>query len=171
MATSTTACPIIRPSDANFTAAAWSRIFNERRDENDNYNTEDDSIRRVGDSARLPAAIARPRTVEEVAEAIEIARCEGLRIAVRSGAHSWAAWSVRRDALVIDLVDYCETGYDSATGIAWASPRVTSRQFNDFLRGEGRFFPGGHDPDVGLGGFLLQGGMGWVCRVSHFFLR
>ena len=26
-------------------------------------------------------------------------------------------------------------------------------------------FPGGHCPDVGLGGFLLQGGMGWNCRV------
>ena len=27
------------------------------------------------------------------------------------------------------------------------------------------FFAGGHCPDVGLGGFLLQGGMGWNCKV------
>jgi FAD/FMN-containing dehydrogenase len=25
-------------------------------------------------------------------------------------------------------------------------------------------FAGGHCPDVGLGGFLLQGGMGWNCK-------
>ena len=28
-------------------------------------------------------------------------------------------------------------------------------------------FPGGHCPNVGLGGFLLEGGMGLVCRVSE----
>jgi FAD/FMN-containing dehydrogenase len=28
-------------------------------------------------------------------------------------------------------------------------------------------FPGGHCPDVGLGGFVLQGGMGWNCKVSE----
>ena len=27
----------------------------------------------------------------------------------------------------------------------------------------GRFFPGGHCPTVGIGGFLLQGGQGWNC--------
>ena len=33
-----------------------------------------------------------------------------------------------------------------------------------FLAARGRFFAGGHCPTVGLGGFLLQGGMGWNCR-------
>ena len=33
-----------------------------------------------------------------------------------------------------------------------------------FLAARGRFFPGGHCPTVGLGGFLLQGGQGWNAR-------
>ncbi|KAK4539200.1 hypothetical protein LTR36_001158 [Oleoguttula mirabilis] len=35
---------------------------------------------------------------------------------------------------------------------------------NDVLNPRGYMFPGGHCPDVGLGGFLLQGGMGWNCK-------
>lgn len=46
------------------------------------------------------------------------------------------------------------------------SPSVTGHQLNSFLHEKGLLFRGGHCPDVGLGDFLLQGGMGWVCRVS-----
>ena len=37
---------------------------------------------------------------------------------------------------------------------------------NGLLLQHGFMFPGGHCPDVGLGGFLLQGGMGWNCKAS-----
>ena len=33
-----------------------------------------------------------------------------------------------------------------------------------YLEERGRFFPGGHCPTVGIGGFLLQGGQGWNAR-------
>ncbi len=33
-----------------------------------------------------------------------------------------------------------------------------------YLDARGRFFPGGHCPTVGIGGFLLQGGQGWNAR-------
>lgn len=44
---------------------------------------------------------------------------------------------------------------------------ATGKELNDALAVHGLFFPGGHCPDVGLGGFLLQGGMGWNCAVSN----
>lgn len=52
------------------------------------------------------------------------------------------------------------------------SPAITAGELNDFLaaQGEGRMFPGGHHPHVGLGGFLLQGGMGWNAKVSELSL-
>jgi hypothetical protein len=37
---------------------------------------------------------------------------------------------------------------------------------NTFLAEKGVMFAGGHCPDVGLGGFLLQGGRGWNCKVG-----
>ena len=37
-------------------------------------------------------------------------------------------------------------------------------ELSPYLESYGRFFPGGHCPTVGLGGFLLQGGQGWNAR-------
>ena len=84
---------------------------------------------------------------------------------MRAGGHSWAAWSVRDDALLIDLGRMREMTYDPATGIATASPAVKGgAELTPFLTSHGRAFPGGHCPSVGIGGFLLQGGQGWNSR-------
>ena len=46
-----------------------------------------------------------------------------------------------------------------------ASPAVKGGvELGPFLEERGRFFPGGHCPTVGIGGFLLQGGQGWNAR-------
>ncbi|KAH9907509.1 FAD-binding domain-containing protein [Xylariomycetidae sp. FL2044] len=134
-----------------FYEAAWGRVFNRRRDDK---NT----------TQRTPRAVVRASTPEHVRRAVELAGREGCRVSVRSGGHSWAAWSVRRDAVLIDLGELKHVAYDRDTKIATCSPSTTGEQLNEFLEGEGRLFAGGHCPDVGLGGFLLQGGMGWVCR-------
>ena len=97
--------------------------------------------------------------------AVLLARESGWQVAVRSGGHSWAQWSVRADALVIDLGGLHEIAYDEATGIATASPSVQGgAELAPYLEARGRFFPGGHCPTVGIGGFLLQGGQGWNAR-------
>ena len=44
--------------------------------------------------------------------AVLLARERGWQVAVRSGGHSWAQWSVRTDALVIDLGALRELAYD-----------------------------------------------------------
>ena len=96
---------------------------------------------------------------------VRLARERGWQVAVRSGGHSWAQWSVRDDALVIDLGGLQELSYDDATGIVSASPAVQGgAELAPYLDARGRFFPGGHCPTVGIGGFLLQGGQGWNCR-------
>ena len=84
---------------------------------------------------------------------------------MRGGGHSWAVWSLRDDALLIDLGGLREMTFDPATGIATASPSIKGgAEFTPFLTGHGRVFTGGHCPGVGLGGFLLQGGQGWNSR-------
>ena len=114
---------------------------------------------------RQPAAVVRPTTEAEVVEAVRLARERGWQVAVRSGGHSWAQWSVRSDALVIDLGALRELSYDDTTGIVTASPAVQGgAELAPYLAERGRFFPGGHCPTVGIGGFLLQGGQGWNCR-------
>lgn len=133
--------------EAGFEDARVDRIFN----------------RRLTD--RQPAAVVRPETESDVVAAVRLARDRGWQVAVRSGGHSWAQWSVREDALVIDLGGLQELEYDESTGVVTASPAV--RGGNDlapYLEARGRFFVGGHCPTVGIGGFLLQGGQGWNAR-------
>ncbi|HEY3882655.1 MAG TPA: FAD-dependent oxidoreductase [Trebonia sp.] len=138
---------LIRAGDRDFAGAAVSRIFNQRRPE------------------RTPAAVLLAADTADVAAGVRLARAEGLRVAVRAGGHSWAAWSLRDDTLLIDLAAFTGLSYDDATGIVTAGPAVRGGlDLDPFLAARGRFFAGGHCPTVGLGGFLLQGGMGWNCR-------
>lgn len=83
---------------------------------------------------------------------MELANEMKLRVSIRSGGHSWAVWSVRDEALLIDLGKLKHFEFDDATGIVKASPSVTGHEINTFLATKGRMFAGGHCPDVGLGG-------------------
>lgn len=143
--------PITWRSDSSkeeYERARVGRVFNHRRPN------------------RFPIAVVQAEKEEHVQQAVQIAQRLNLRVSVRSGGHSWAAWSVRDDAILIDFGNYKQIDLDETTGVVRVSPSVTGTELNTLLKDKGLMFPGGHCPDVGLGGFLLQGGMGWVCRAS-----
>lgn len=136
------------PGDPGFEEACFGRVFNHRRP-----------------SDRRPAAVLEAASEQDVVEGVRLAVERGWQVSVRSGGHSWAVWSVRGDALLIDLGNFRELAYDPATGIATATPSVKGGdELNPYLGEFGRFFNGGHCPSVGIGGFLLQGGQGWNAR-------
>ncbi len=136
---------LVRPEDSGFREAAVGRIFNARKPD------------------RSPAAVLRAASPEDVVAGVRLARRNGWTVSVRSGGHSWAGWSVRDGALLIDLGAMRELRY--AGGIAVASPAVNGgEELTPFLARHGRLFTGGHCASVGLGGFLLQGGQGWNSR-------
>jgi hypothetical protein len=138
---------LLRPGADGFDDAARSRIFNARQ------------------PARRPAAILRAAGEADVAAGVRLARAEGLKVAVRAGGHSWPAWSLRDDTLLIDLAAFTAMSYHDGTGIVTAGPAVRGGlDLDPFLAARDRFFAAGHCPTVGIGGFLLQGGMGWNCR-------
>ncbi|WP_284532706.1 FAD-binding oxidoreductase [Nocardioides sp. T2.26MG-1] len=138
---------LVTRDDPGFEEARVDRIFNRRL------------------PGRQPAAVVRPETEAEVVAAVRLARERGWQVAVRSGGHSWAQWSVRDDALVIDLGGLHELEYDQETGIVRASPSTPGgAELAPYLAERGRMFVGGHCPTVGIGGFLLQGGQGWNAR-------
>ncbi|KAL3472369.1 FAD binding domain protein [Aspergillus californicus] len=114
---------------------------------------------------RFPLAVVKARNEQDIIAAVHLARDRNCRVAIRSGGHSWAAWSVRSDSILIDLGNYKHLEVDGPKRTAVASPSTTGRELNGLLTKKyGLMFQGGHCPDVGLGGFLLQGGMGWNCR-------
>lgn len=144
--------PIIWKDNVAYERARVGRVFNYRR------------------PSRFPIAVVEATTEAHVVEAVKLANQLGCRVSVRSGGHSWAAWSVRDDAVLIDFGKLFHFHLDAETGVLEASPSMTGRMVNRLLEPHGRLFPGGHCPDVALGGFLLQGGMGWNCRVSKLYL-
>ncbi|KAB5566899.1 FAD binding domain protein [Coniochaeta sp. 2T2.1] len=129
---------------AEFQSAVWGRVFNKRRD-----------------VSRVPLAFVKARTTGDIISAVKLAEANSARVSVRSGGHSWAGWSVRSDAVLVDLGDL---DYDGRSKVVGCPASTTGRMLNGFLKERGRMFAGGHCPDVGLGGFLLQGGMGWNCK-------
>ena len=133
--------------DPGFAEAVIDRVFN----------------RRLPD--RLPAAVLKVGSEADVAHGIRLAKERGWKVAVRSGGHSWAQWSVRDEALVLDLGALDDVSYDEATFIASAGPAIRGgAELSPYLQERGRFFPGGHCPTVGIGGFLLQNGQGYCAR-------
>jgi FAD/FMN-containing dehydrogenase len=133
--------------EPGYEQARVSRIFNARRPD------------------RFPAAVLPAADEADVIEGVRLAAERGWTVSVRSGGHSWAAWSLRDDDLLIDLGGMRDISYDPATQIAAARPAVAGGlELAPFLAGRGRAFPGGHCASVGLGGYLLQGGQGWNGR-------
>lgn len=128
--------------------ARVGRIFNARRPD------------------RFPAAVLLAESDKDVIDGVRLAAERGWTVSVRSGGHSWAAWSLRDDALLIDLGGLRGIAYEPATGIVAVRPAVRGGfDLAPFLAERGRAFPGGHCPSVGVGGFLLQGGQGWNGRA------
>ena len=115
---------------------------------------------------RYPAAVLLATDDADLVAGVRWARERGLRVSVRAGGHSWAVWSVRDDALLIDLGELRDMRYDPGTEVAAVRPAVRGgTELAPFLASRGRAFPGGHCESVGLGGYLLQGGQGWNGRI------
>jgi FAD/FMN-containing dehydrogenase len=140
---------LLYPGDPGYEEARVGRVFNARRPD------------------RYPAAILVARSDDDIVAAVRLAAERGWTVAVRSGGHSWAAWSLRDDTLLIDLGALRDIDYDGTTGIAAVRPAVRGGlDLAPFLARRGRAFPGGHCASVGLGGYLLQGGQGWNSRAQ-----
>ncbi|HEY2601590.1 MAG TPA: FAD-binding oxidoreductase [Thermoleophilaceae bacterium] len=114
---------------------------------------------------RFPEVIVQAVSEDDVVAAVRLARERGLRVKARSGGHSWSASSVREGALLIDLSRLTGISFDPDTGIAAVQPGGRGRELNSTLAEHGLFFPTGHCPTVGVGGYLLQGGWGWNSRA------
>lgn len=110
---------------------------------------------------RFPEVIVQPRDEADVVRAVEEARLRGLRVAVRSGGHRWGSPVLRDGGMLIDLgaLDFCEI--DQASGTARLGPALRNDRLLEQLHQVGLTFPAGHCASVPVGGYLLNGGLGW----------
>jgi FAD/FMN-containing dehydrogenase len=115
--------------------------------------------------ARHPDVVVQAGSERDVVAAVGMAKREGLRIAMRSGGHSWSANFLRDGGMLLDLGRLQEWSINIPAKTAWVRPGVIGTDLNRALKAHGLFFPTGHCTSVGLGGFLLQGGFGWNSRL------
>lgn len=115
--------------------------------------------------ARYPDAIVVAERERDVVRAVREAAERGAVIGVRSGGHSWAGNHVRDGGLLLDVSRLREVELDVEAMTAAVGPGCHGDELLSTLAERELFFPAGHCPGVGLGGYLLQGGYGWNGRV------
>jgi FAD/FMN-containing dehydrogenase len=117
-----------------------------------------------GSIDRYPALIARCAGVADVIAAVKFARETGLRVAVRSGGHSFPGLSVADGAIVIDLALMKGVRIDPDTRTVRAQAGVLLGDLDRETQAFGLAVPAGIVTHTGLAGLTLGGGIGWLMR-------
>jgi FAD/FMN-containing dehydrogenase len=113
---------------------------------------------------KRPSAIVRVTNADDVRRVIELARTEGLELAVRSGGHSIVGHSTTDGGLVIDLRELSRIDIDPAARTAWVETGATAHQVTETLSHHGLVIGFGDSGSVGVGGITLGGGIGLLVR-------
>ena len=111
---------------------------------------------------KRPAVVARCATTEDVVASVEVARREGLLVAVRGGGHSVAGTCTCDDGMLIDLSGLKRIEVDPQARVARAGGGVLWGEYDAATQQHGMHTPGGRVTTTGVGGFTLGGGYGWT---------
>jgi FAD/FMN-containing dehydrogenase len=127
---------------------------------------EYESARRVWNALvdRMPALIARCNRTEDVIEVVRFARRHELLLSIRSGGHNIWGTAVCDGGVVIDLSAMKTISVDPAARRAFAGPGVRWQELDRETQAHGLATPGGQHSEVGIAGFTLGGGLGWLTR-------
>jgi len=113
---------------------------------------------------RRPALIARCRTPDDVAAAVDFARDQQLVVAVRGAGHNVGGFAVCDGGIVIDLSRMKGMRVDPIRRTIRAEAGLTWGEINDELQPHGLAATGGFVSITGVGGLTLGGGLGWLVR-------
>jgi hypothetical protein len=129
-------------------------------------DTDWDATRQVFNLAMdlRPTAVALPRDVRDVVAAVDYARVNGLRVAPQATGHNADALGLLEDTLLVDVRELQEVSIDArarrvriGAGVKWMAVSAPLSEL-------GLAALHGSSPDVGIAGYSLGGGMGWLAR-------
>lgn len=125
-----------------------------------------DEARRVhnGMIDRKPALIARCVDVADVIAGVNVARENGLLLAVRGGSHNGPGLGTCDDGLVLDLRGMNGVRVDPVARTARVEGGCTLGEMDHATHAFGLATPGGIISTTGVGGLTLGGGMGHLSR-------
>lgn len=134
--------PVIRKGDADYESWRQAMVFHRSKPD------------------RYPDMIVQAHSVEDVQSAVRYAAKNGLKVTTRSGGHNATGSSLRDGGICLDLSTLNEVRIDDARQIALTQPGVKSAQLAAQAGARGLSFPVPHCPTVGIGGFVMGGGIG-----------
>jgi hypothetical protein len=113
---------------------------------------------------RRPLAIVRAANDNDVSAAVTFARERALPLAVRSGGHSLAQFSVIDDAIVVDFSQMKSVRIDPVGRVARVQAGATSGDLAGPANEHGLALSTGDTHSVGMGGLTTGGGIGFMVR-------
>ena len=138
---------VLTPGDGQFASA--KQVFNT------NY------------SGSTPAAIVTPTSPADVQKAMAFAAAHSLKVAPRSGGHSYTGGSTANGTMVLDLRQLPGgINYDASSGQVTVTPATGLYAIHQALAAVGRGIPTGTCPSVGAAGHALGGGLGAQSRQA-----
>ena len=111
---------------------------------------------------KRPALIAQCSGVADVINSVNFARDNNLLISVRGGGHNYPGNCVCNAGLMIDLSKMTGVRVDPIESTARAQGGTKWGAFDHETQAFGLATPGGTDPDTGIAGLTLGGGIGWL---------
>ena len=127
-----------------------------------------DTARRPWSAAvdQRPAAVAHPRTADEVAAVVRAASEAGLRVAPQSTGHNAAPLAARGldDVVLLRTSRMDAVSVDPARRVARVEGGALWLPAVEAAGAHGLAALHGSSPDVGIAGYSLGGGIGWYAR-------
>jgi hypothetical protein len=110
-----------------------------------------------------PRAIAYCASADDVARCVAFVASHDVKLAARSGGHSYAGYS-SCDGLVIDVSRLASVTVDTAANTAEVGAGAQLIDVYNEIGSHNRLLPGGSCPTVGIAGLTLGGGIGVFAR-------
>jgi FAD/FMN-containing dehydrogenase len=117
---------------------------------------------------RKPALVCRCTSASDIVEALRHARAHDLPVAIRSGGHSAAGWSLCDDGVVLDMRSFDAISIDPRGRTARVGGGCLTGAFDRATQAHGLATTTGRVSTTGLAGFTLGGGSGWLERRFGF---
>ena len=127
---------------------------------------EYDAVRQIWNAAinRRPALIVRCATAGDIAQAIRFAKRHNALLSVRGGGHNHVGFAVADGGVMLDLSPLRDVTVDETQQTARAGGGCTFGAYDAKTHESGLASTGPIISLVGVGGYTLGGGIGWLHR-------
>ena len=112
-----------------------------------------------------PDLVVVPETFEEVAAAVRHASDNGLAVAAQGPGHAAGAHASLEGVMLLRTTELTGVEVDPAAGTARVQGGTLSADLAEAAGEHGLTGLGGSSPDVGVAGYTLGGGIGWLARL------